>query len=74
MSAYTPRSTSSFNPYSVGNKVYGGGRSFPTAGAVDKQGYRERDSVSKARKDAILRRLMANDRGKYASADSMRKV
>lgn len=74
MAAYTPRSTSSYNPYAVGNKVYGGGRSFPTAGMVDKQGYNERDAVSKARKDAILRRMKANDRGKFASADSMRRV
>lgn len=74
MSAYTPRSTSSYNPYAVGEKIYGGGRSFPTAGMVDKQGYRERDAVSQARKDAILRRMQANNTGKYASADSLRKV
>lgn len=74
MAAYTPRSSSSFNPYAVGNKIYGGGRSFPTSGPVDKAGYRERDAVSKARKDAILRRMKANDSGKFASADSMRKV
>jgi hypothetical protein len=74
MAAYTPRSTSSYNPYAVGDKVYGGGRSFPTAGKVDRQGYKERDAVAKARKDAILRRMKANDRGKFASADSMRRV
>lgn len=74
MAAYTPRSTSSFNPYAVGDKIYGGGRSFPTAGMVDKQGYRERDAVSKARQEAILRRMQADSRGKFASADSLRKV
>lgn len=72
--AYTARSTSSYNPYAVGNKVYGGGRSFPTSGPVDKMGYRERDATSRARRNAILRRLKSNNSGKYASADSMRKV
>jgi hypothetical protein len=72
--AYNPRSTASVAPYAVGNKVYGGGRSFPTMGPVDKLGYRERDAKSKARKLAILRRLRTNQSGKYASADSLRKV
>jgi hypothetical protein len=74
MPAYTPRSTSSFNPYSAGDKVYGGGRSFPTSGPVDKTGYKERDLVSKSRRDAILRRLKATQSGDYASSDAMRKV
>ncbi len=74
MSAYTSRSTSSYNPYAAGQKIYGGGRSFPTSGMVDKQGYKERDAVAKARRDAILRRMKANGTGKFASADSMRKV
>ena len=72
--ALTPRSTSSYNPYTAGDKLYGGGRSFPTMGPVDKMGYRERDAVSKARRDAIARRLKANASGKFASSDSMRKV
>jgi hypothetical protein len=36
MMAYTPRSSSGAAPYAVGNKIYGGGRSFPTMGPVDK--------------------------------------
>lgn len=72
--ALNPRSTSSYNPYSVGNKVYGGGRSFPTMGPVDKMGYRERDAKTRARRDAVLRRLKSNQSGNYGSADSMRKV
>jgi hypothetical protein len=72
--AYTPRSQSGVAPYAVGNKVYGGGRSFPNMGPVDKLGYRERDAKSKARRQAILSRLKANMSGKYASSDSMRKV
>ena len=72
--AYTPRTTSSYNPYAVGKKIYGGGRSFPTMGPVDKLGYAERDAMSKSRRDAILRRLKDSSRGKYASPDVQRKV
>lgn len=68
------RRTSGINPYIAGGKVYGGGRSFPTMGPVDKLGYRERDMKAKARRSAILRRLKATQSGKYASADSMREV
>lgn len=73
MAAYTPR-TASNNPYAVGNKIYGGGRSFPTMGPVDKMGYRERDASTKARKSAILRRMKSTDSGKFASADALRSV
>lgn len=72
--AYNSRITSTMNPYSAGNKVYGGGRSFPTMGPVDRLGYAERDRVSAARRSAIVRRLKANSKGNYASADSLRKV
>jgi hypothetical protein len=72
--AYTPRSQSGVAPYQVGNKIYGGGRSFPTSGPVDRLGYAERDSKSKARRNAILRRMKANSNAKYASADSLRTV
>ncbi len=72
--AYTPRSSEDVNPYAVGNKIYGGGRSFPTMGPVDKMGYRERDNKSKARQDAILRRLRAESQGKFASPDAQRMV
>lgn len=72
--AYISRQTSSMNPYSAGNKIYGGGRSFPTSGPVDKMGYAERDRVSAARRSAIVRRLKANSKGDYASADSLRRV
>lgn len=72
--AYIGRQTSTMNPYSAGNKVYGGGRSFPTSGPVDRMGYAERDRVAAARRSAIVRRLKANSKGNYASADSLRKV
>lgn len=72
--AYVSRRDSGFNPYSVGNKVYGSGRFFPTSGPVDKAGYRERDAKHKARQQAILNRMKALNTNKIISADAMRKV
>lgn len=72
--AYNPRRAASVMPYAVGNKIYGGGRSFPTSGPVDKMGYKERDATSKARGAAVRRRMKALQSGKAASADAQRKV
>lgn len=72
--AYTSRITSQFNPYAVGNKIYGGGRPFPTSGPVDPLGYRERDLATRARRDAMLRRLKASMNQDYMSADYLRNV
>jgi len=72
--AYFSKQNNSINPYAVGNKIYGGGRSFPTMGPVDKMGYRERDAKASARRSAVLRRLQAQLNGKDASADVIRKV
>lgn len=73
--AYNPsRQTNSVMPYSVGNKIYGGGRSFPTIGPVDKMGYITRDRTHAARREAVLRRLKAMQKGKAMSADAMRGV
>lgn len=60
-------------PYLVGNKVYGGGRSFPTMGPVDKLGYVERDAKMAARRNALLRQMKSNAKGDYMSADSLRE-
>lgn len=62
------------NPYAVGDKVYGGGRSFPTSGPVDPLGYKERDAVVKARMNAIKRRQKRMKFKDYMSADYLRKV
>lgn len=62
-----------FNPYAAGDKVYGAGRSFPTMGPVNKLGYRERDLATRARRNALLRRLQAKYAGKFMSADYLRK-
>lgn len=74
MPAYTSRQKSGINPYSAGEKIYGGGRYFPTSGPVDKTGYRERDLRTQARRNAILRRLKAQQSGNYGSPDAMRTV
>lgn len=68
------RSTSDVMPYAVGNKIYGGGRPMPNIGPVDRMGYQERDAKTSARRDAILRRLQANAKGDYGSADAKRVV
>lgn len=61
-----------FNPYAAGHKVYGGGRHNPTSGPVDKLGYRERDLATRAKRNAVLRRLKAMQSGKYMSPDVLR--
>jgi len=61
--------TRGFNSYSAGNKIYGGGRSNPTSGPVDKMGYRERDMKHKARKQAIMNRLRAKKQGRLISSE-----
>jgi len=58
-----------FQAYAAGNKVYGAGRSNPTSGPVDKLGYRERDAKTKARRNALLRRLKAGNSKNYMSQD-----
>lgn len=72
--AYFKRDQAHIAPYSVGNRVYGGGRPFPTSGPVDKSGYRERDLKYQARRNVILRKMKAQQSGKNASADALRTV
>lgn len=74
MAAYDPMQTSQIMPYLVGDKVYGGGRSFPTMGPVDKLGYAERDAKAAARRDALLRQMRANIKGNFNSADALRNT
>lgn len=58
-----------FQAYAAGNKVYGGGRSFPNIGAVDKLGYMERDAATRLKRNAMLRRLKAGNKKKFMSQD-----
>lgn len=48
-----------YSRYAVGNKVYGGGRSAPNIGPVDKLGYKEREAnnAAKFRRMALQKRL-----------------
>lgn len=59
-----PPGFTSFNPYAAGAKRYGAGRSMPNIGPTQGQlGYAERDNKAKARKNAVLRRLKAQQSG-----------
>lgn len=73
MAAYVGPKSTNPNPYAVGDKIYGGGRSFPTMGPVDPMGYKERDAQVKARRNAALRRMEAEQRGKFMSSAAMRR-
>jgi hypothetical protein len=68
------RHNKQFLPYLVGDKVYGGGRSFPNLGPSDPTGYKERDLAHKAKRSAVLRRLKAKGKKQYASPDYTREV
>lgn len=58
------------NPYAAGNKRYGvSGRDAPNIGPSDPTGYKERDAKAGATRNAVLRRLKAKQRGRYASQD-----
>jgi hypothetical protein len=63
-----------FNPYGAGAKVYGlSGRPHPTAGPVDKTGYRKRDMEYQRRKrNAMLRRMKAKQQKRYMSSDYLK--
>lgn len=62
-------------PYLVGNRVYGpGGRPFPNIGPSDPLGYKERDLKYKARRNALLRRLKAKQKGNFMSSDYGREI
>lgn len=61
----------SFNPYSAGNKQYGTQGS-PNLGPTDQpEGYAERDNAARLRRDALLRRMKANQGGRFMSAPSL---
>lgn len=59
-----------FNAYAAGNKVYNGFRSSPHfGGGLDRMGYKERDRATKAKRNALLRRMKKNNAGKFMSSD-----
>ena len=62
-----PTANSGFNPYTAGERHYGGGRNFPTSGSVNKQGYAQRDNEARARRNALLQRMQQEQAGNYQS-------
>ncbi len=69
-----PKTTDGFNPYAAGKKIYGGGRSAPNIGPVDKQGYRERDRKSRTMRTAMLRRMQKGQNREFSSANYLRRA
>lgn len=61
-----------YTPYAAGYKMYGGGRSNPTSGPVDKAGYQERELLNRAKRNAALRRMQALQQGDYTNPDVLR--
>lgn len=61
-----------FNSYAAGTKRYGAGRDMPNIGPSDPLGYKERDLRTRARNNAILRRLQALQSGNTMSANYLR--
>lgn len=63
------------NPYAAGKKRYGvSGRDAPNIGPSDPTGYKERDAKAGARRNAVLRRLKAQQKGAYASQEAQDPV
>lgn len=61
-----------YTPYAAGFKMYGGGRSNPTSGPVDRAGYMERERNNRARRNAALRIMQAQQAGQFNNPDYLR--
>lgn len=62
---YGLKKPDAYTPYAAGYKMYGGGRSNPTSGPVDKAGYVEREMLNRAKRNAALQRMRAEQSGDY---------
>lgn len=71
LTPYGLQKPDAYTPYAAGYKMYGGGRSNPTSGPVDKAGYMERDLMNKTRRQAVLNRMKAQQAGQYNTPDSL---
>jgi len=62
-----------YTPYAAGPKTYGlGASTSPHAmGLLDKSGYQERDLLAQARKDAVLRKMKAQQQGQLMSSAAL---
>jgi len=65
LNPYGLQKPDAYTPYAAGYKMYGGGRSNPTSGPVDKAGYMERDLMNRTRRQAVLNRMRAAQAGQY---------
>lgn len=62
-----------FNQYAAGSKVYNGGSNAPTlARPINQLGQAERQLSAASRRNAILRRLQAGQKGSFMNADWLR--
>ena len=70
--AYLKGRRQSFNPFSAGTKIYEGVLNSPNSGPTDDPlAYKERDQEALIKRNALLRRLKANSKGKFMSSDSL---
>jgi hypothetical protein len=66
-----------FQPYAAGNKTYGMLRNAPNVGPVGASGmmgYKERDAMAQTKKDALLRRMKAQNKGQMMQPDVLRSL
>lgn len=60
-----------YTPYAAGMKLYGGGRSNPTAGPVAREGYREREMLNRSKRQAVLNQLKKVQSGEMMSPEAL---
>lgn len=71
---YLQGSVQTFNPYGAGQKLYGSGRSAPNIGPTNSpEGYYTRDRKAKARRNAMLRKMKADQSGRRMNPDWLRR-
>jgi len=58
-----------YTPYAAGMKLYGGGRSNPTMGPVQKEGYEERDRLNRTKRQAVLNQMKKAQSGEFMSPE-----
>lgn len=62
-----------FNPFAVGNVVYNGASRSPHSGMkLDPMGYAERDRRARVRRNAVLRRMKAQNTKNFNYPDWLR--
>lgn len=61
-----------WTPYAAGEKLYGGGRSNPTMGPVQKEGYDQRDMLNRTKRQAVLNQMKKAQSGELLSPEVLR--